>query len=138
MTDPQSEPVSKELLSEAILPVIVGSGLCAALLAWRLRLQYGMSSLICSKRASLGALLIPRCGFLKLIAAENGRFLAEQLIDLADRSDGYLPVLFCPDEKQRLLLAPYAAELECRFILPDSHPLRKAASHSLLSLGKGL
>ena len=138
MTDPQAESISKELLSEAILPVIVGSGLFAILLAWQLRLRYGMSPLICSPRASLGTILSPRCGFLKLITAENGRFLAEQLIELADRSEGYLPVLFCPDEKQRLLLAPYTAELECRFILTDSRTLHHAASRSLLSLGKGL
>lgn len=138
MANPQAERIPKELLSEAVLPVILGNGLAAHRLALRLRLRYGMSSLLCGARISLWDRLHPGCGFLELMSAEDGRLLTEQLIDLADHSEDGLLLLVLLSDGQRTLLSPYCRELESRFILTEPCRLLASAPRTVLSLGKVL
>ena len=108
-----------ELLEQSVLPILLGNGPRAHLLAFRLYLRYGVTSFAGGSRRTLWDLLNPFCDFYRLFLGENGRLLKEQLLSLAEEYEETLFVLI-PTTKEMLdLIHPHVSELENRFILSE-------------------
>ena len=119
-----TERQCKELWREELQPVILGNGFAAHLLALRLRLRYGLPSLLCATHRNLADLLFP-ASFIPLVDAEP-RLLCEQLTDLAKQYEDCLLFLIPSTETHHAWLAKHAALLEADYVLvtPEELPHR--------------
>lgn len=114
------------VLEQSVLPILLGNGLRAHLLALKLYLRYGVPSFVGGRQRTLWDLLNPFCDFYRLFWGENGRLLKEQLLSLAEEYEETLFVLI-PTTKEMLdLLQAHTAELESRFILSEPHAVTEA------------
>jgi hypothetical protein len=123
----------KELWREDIQPVILGNGPQAHAIALRLRLLYGLSSLLCAPKRSIGDLLDPASTYFPLVEADS-RLLCEQLIAISERYDGYRLLLIPSTDAYRAWILENADPLEEDFLLTDPDELEKRLPAFLRSL----
>lgn len=109
-----------ELLEQSVLPVLLGNGPRAHLLALRLYFRYGVVSFVGGRKRTPLDWLNPFCDFYRLFWGESGRLLKEQLVSLAEEYEDTLFVLIPTTEKSLGLIREYVGELESRFILSES------------------
>ena len=112
---------AKNLLKQYLVPTVLGHGIGAHLLAFRLYWKYGCPSMLCGSRKNLLDLLDPFAGFFRLSMEE--RLAAEQLAELAD---GYEDCIFLSvplSEEGRSFLRREKDLLDCRYILADPKEL---------------
>ena len=118
----ESRAEVRELLRQCVVPVILGNGAAAHLLALRLFFKYRVCSLVCGRRRSLPDLLNPVCDFFRLYRQRDGRLAAEQLADLADEYGDCLFVLIPLSGEDQAILRHHGAALESRYLV--CHPKR--------------
>ncbi|MBQ8331521.1 MAG: hypothetical protein IJX94_03590 [Clostridia bacterium] len=107
------------LLEQSVLPILLGNGFAAHLLAVKIYLRYGITSFVCGSRKKPLDRLNPACGFYRLFRQTEDRLAAEQLLALADGYGDVLFVLVPTAEEDRRFMEAYASELESRFIFSD-------------------
>ena len=112
-----SHSEAKELLRQCVVPVILGNGIAAHLLASRLFLKYRVPSLVCGQRRNVTNLMNPFCDFFRLYRQKDGRLAAEQLTDLADAYGDCLFVLIPLSEADQVMLRHHRNFLESRYLI---------------------
>ena len=114
---------AKEALSSTIVPVMLGDGPKARMLAARLFLKYGVQSIICDEKQSAWRFVFGFGGFYKIIKSSESRLVAEELERIADvSSGGLLFVAPCSADFSRLL-EEVTDRVETRFIIASSDDL---------------
>lgn len=105
-----------------ILPVLVDNTKKAHHTSARLYHRFGVVSLIFGK-PRLWDLIDPSSQTLRLPHSDCERLRVEELIDLAKKSEDYLPVLIPCSDEARAFVARHRTSLEAHFILSDAETL---------------
>ncbi len=111
---------NKKLLRKGVLPVILGNDLGAHRLCLRIRILYGLPSLLCAPKPSFFDRCNPFAVHYPLMETDLP-LLRLQLTELAARYDGCLLILIGQSPQSRAQLRALREELESAFILatPD-------------------
>ena len=108
----------KALLSQLVVPVIIGNSSRAHKLAFRLYMKYGVCPVLCGARRSFFDLFDPFTDYLK---ASDGDLLLRTLKDYSEKMNDYILILLPADKKDRQLLESRASELESFYIIASSY-----------------
>ena len=119
-----TKETAKELFCEAVAPVILGNGPIAHILALKLNLRYGLSSVLCGQRKNILDLISIDCGFLSL-SEKDDRLRLEQLTDFSDRWNECILVLIPTADADRRFIEENRDALECRYLISESGRIDK-------------
>ena len=111
-----TKDTAKEEFCDTVVPVILGNGLSAHLLGFRLNTKKGLSSVLCGSRRNILDLLDLGCGYLSL-SKERSRLSLEQLIDFADKWNECILVLIPLTDADRRFLEENREVLESRYLI---------------------
>ena len=115
--------VAREALNMSVVPILLGDGLCARVLAARIFLKYGIQCVICDEKQSAWRFLFRFGGFYKIIHSSESRLLCEALEHVAALSAGGLLILASCRHDISEMLAPCEQELEKRFVIATADTL---------------
>ncbi len=105
----------RNTIAESIIPVLLGDGLSANLLALRIFLRLGIVSYICSEKRSLTTLLNPAARFYSTVSGKD-EIVCASLSYLAENKD-YLPILLPCSPEAENFTKRHLPFLEARFIV---------------------
>ncbi len=103
--------------------VILGDCLSARALALKLRLLYGVTSVIFDKKRSTFSLLFPMCDFERAYNKNADGVLLRQLEDIAEEDTEQLLFLLAAKQEYSRVLGMHTAELENRYIITDKREI---------------
>ena len=113
---------AKNMLREAIIPVLLGDCARAHLLALRIYFDCGVVSYVCDTGKSLFSLIDPASRFFPLFSSQSSDVVLDSLAYAAKEAE-YLPVLVPCSDKYAELVKENREFLESRFIISDSSSL---------------
>ena len=117
--DNMTKETARELFCEAVAPVILGNGLLAHILALKLNLKYGLSSVLCGRKKNLLDLISLDCGFFSL-SEKDDRLRLEQLSDFSDTWNECILVLIPTTDADRRFIEKNRDALECRYLISEN------------------
>ena len=123
---------AKDMLREAVIPMLLGDNARAQLLALKIYLRCGVTSYVCDTKRSLFSLINPAVSFFRLYSdSKDGIAVLEALGYVASNTD-YLPMIVACDASFAELIDNNREFFEPRFILTDSVTLFSSSPLSKL------
>ena len=114
---------TREALGMGVVPILLGDGLAARILAMRLLFKYGIQGVICDSHQSLWRFLVPFGSFFETVEVVSSEFLCAELERIIGYSEGGL-LMLSPCKGGFAALAKEAKdEIETRFVLAEPREL---------------
>ena len=114
---------TREALGMSVVPILLGDGLVARILAMRLLFKYGIQGVICDSHQSLWRFLVPFGSFFETVEVSSPAFLCAELERIIGYSDGGLLVLSPCKDGFCALVRAVRDEIEARFVLAEPRNL---------------
>lgn len=113
---------AKNMLRDAVIPVLLGDCADSELLALRLYFRLGVTSYVCDTKKSLLSLINPSVRFFPLFVTDTCENALNSLSYISDNTD-YLPILVPCTAKYARLIERNRDFFESRFIISDTDSL---------------
>lgn len=112
---------ARQTLDEHVVCVILGDGLRSRMLALKLLLLKGISSVVCDRQRSIAGYLLPAGAFYEMCDTDENAIILRQLEDMAQESEDGLRFLVLGTERYLDLWRESRESLESRYILADKN-----------------
>ena len=115
--------IAREALKTSVVPILVGDGLKARLLAAKVFMKYGVHSVICDEKQSAWRFVVGFGGFYKIIRTHDPRLLCEELERISELSAGGVLIIAPCSNIFSDLVSECEREIEKRFVIAKPNTL---------------
>ena len=109
--------IAREALNTSVVPILVGDGLKARLLAAKVFMKYGVHSVICDEKQSAWRFVVGFGGFYKLLRTADARLFCEELERISELSAGGVLIIAPCSNIFSDLVSECEREIEKRFVI---------------------